>query len=373
MKVIIIEFVHYQYALTLTELFKGNEIVYIFSKKIKDAIVKFAPGFNPTEIWEYEPQELEQNLSELISRVNNANVDLFCIDPIFDNFKAFARISKEVKAKKILTTHNINTWFRPKIRFIRSVQEKMYKKQIIDNADYIAVEDFIYQYLKEKEKKLFSKYNFIYIPYTIFYSDKVNKIDRKDNKIKVVLPGSVDYERRRYESTIEAIKKILKTNNNYIFSFAGPAKGEYGERVLSELKRIKKENLDNIIIFENPPKPEEFKYEMESADVVLSTSTKYFTGFGTVEEIGKTKPTAAIHDMISFVLPGILPSHLNIPDGIKTSSLSYHNEEELLSCLLSLNDSSYLLKLKKQAEMNSRNFSAEKIIGRNPFSFTKKQ
>lgn len=371
MKIIIIEFVHYQYALTLTELFKGNEIVYVFSEKIKKSLKTFAPDFKPTEVWVYDNTILEDNVDDLIEQINSSGADLLCIDPIFDNFKPFAKLAKKVKIKKIITTHNINTWFRPTLRFIGSLKEKIYKRQIIENSDYIAVEDFIYQYIKEKEPKLFLKYNFIYVPYTIYHPNKNNKIKRNDGKIKIVLPGSIDYERRRYEITIEAIYKLFKIDSNFIFSFAGPARGEYGKKILLELKKIEKKFNDNIIIFDQAPKPEEFRFEMESADIILSTSTKYFKGLGTVEEIGKTKPTAAIHDMITFVLPGILPQHLNIPKGLASSSISYDNSDELVDILLNLKTNNKIKEIQKKAEINSTNFSAEKIIERNPFSFIK--
>ncbi len=365
MKIIIIEFVHYQYALTLTELFKEHEIIYIFSSKINESLKRFQPEFQSDNIWIIEPEDLKSNVANIIDKINYKNPDLFCINPIFDNFKEFAQIAQNVKAKKILTTHNINTWFHPKVRSLKDYNEKKYKKQIINNCDFIAVEDFIYQYLKEYKTSFFNKYNFIYIPYTL-YKGYVNKIHRNDKKIKIVLPGSIDKERRTYDLTISVIKVLLKQNSDYIFSFTGPVIGEYGNYIISELKKIKKEFPKNIIFFEKQLTPEEFKSEMESSDIVLSTSTKYFYTLGTKEEIGKTKPTAAIHDMITFVMPGILPSHLNIPEGLKSSSLLYNSEKELLNIFLKLNDSTFFNKLKLQAQKNSENFTPEKILERNP-------
>jgi len=370
-KIIIIEFVHYQYALTLTEIFKGNEIIYIFSNKIYDALKNFEPNFNSTNVWIYDNTQMKENIDEIISRINSVNADLLCIDPIFDNFQYFAKLVKKVKVKKLFTTHNINTWFRPKIKSIGNLKEKYYKKKIINNVDYIAVEDFIYQYITEEEKRLFSKYKFVYIPYTIFYPDRVNKIVRNNNKIKIVLPGSIDYERRRYETVIETIKTVFEISNKYIFSFAGPAIGEYGTRILKELKALKKMQPENIIVFENKPKPNEFRREMESADIVLSTSTRYFKGLGTIERIGQTKPTAAIHDMITFVLPGILPKHLRIPEGMRSSSLLYDNAKELTDIILGLDKGNKLSVLKKEAEKNSKKFTAKEIIKRNSEIFKK--
>jgi len=367
-KIIIIEFVHYQYALTLTELFKDSEIIYVFSETILNSLKRFQPEFNIDNVWIYQPNNLKNKYDELINRINSENPDILCIDPIFDNFKYFAEISKKVKSKIIFTTHNINTWFRPSIRGFRDFKEKIYKKRIINNSEFIAVEDFIYNYLKDKEPNLFNKYKFVYIPYTIYYG-KVNKVKRSDNKIKIVLPGSIDKERRRYEYIINVIKKLVLETDKFIFSFAGPGIGEYGGNIIKQLEEINNKYSGSIIYFKEKPDPEQFRYEMESADIVLSTSTKYFYTLGTKEIIGETKPTAAIHDMISFVLSGILPSHLNIPEELKTSSMQYKNEDELYSCIKSLLDERKIQELKENAQNNSLEFTSEKILNKNIIKF----
>lgn len=368
-KIIIIEFVHYQYALTLAEFFKNDDIIYVFSPSINESIKKFNTNFNSKKIWIYEPNKLKIELDVLINKINKENPDLLCIDPIFDNFKEFAQLSKNINFKILFTTHNINTWFKPSLRSIKDIKERKYKSQILKNVDYIAVEDFIYNHLKNSEKTLFNKYNFVYIPYTIYYG-KVNKINRNDNKIKIVLPGSIDKERRKYEDTVSVIRKLVnEANNRFIFSFAGPAYGEYGNNILKELEKIKEINDDIVIFFKDKPSPEEFRYEMESADIVLSTSTKYFYTLGTKEEIGKTKPTAAIHDMVSFVLPGILPKHLNIPKELISSSFQYETADDLYNVIISLLNDNKLEKLKNEAKKNSLKYTPKEILKRNIISF----
>jgi len=368
-KIIIIEFVHYQYALTLTEFFKNDEIIYIFSSSINESIRKFNPIFNSKNIWIYEPNRIKTELNNLINKINKENPDLLCIDPIFDNFKEFAQISKKINSKILFTTHNINTWFKPSLRSINNLKEKIYKSQILKNVDYIAVEDFIYNHLKNNEKNLFNKYNFVYIPYTIYYGN-VNKIKRNDDKIKIVLPGSIDKERRTYEDTVLVIRKLVNEGNNkFIFSFAGPAYGEYGNNIIKELEEIKELDNNIVIFYKDKPSPEEFRYEMESADIVLSTSTKYFYTLGTKEEIGKTKPTAAIHDMVSFVLPGILPKHLNIPKELISSSLQYETANDLYNAIISLLTNNKLEILKNEAKNNSLKYTPEEILKRNIITF----
>lgn len=369
MKIAIFEYVHFQYALTMTELFEGDEFVYIYSSKIKDAIKEFRPDFDPANEWVYEKDYIKENYQEIIKKINNEGFDLICINPIFDNFYAYAQIAKKTKAKKLLTTHNINNWFRQKFRSPKGYRERRDKLQIIKYSDYIAVEDFIYQYLKDFENDLFSTHNFIYIPYTFF--SPVTRLSQKNfNKIKIVLPGSIDKERRRYEVVLDVMPRILARHEHYVFSFAGPIYGEYGKVIEEKLEKIKANYPQSVVFFKEKPKPEEFRQEMETADAVLSTSTTHFYGLGrTAELIGKTKPTAAIHDMMTYELPGFLPAHLTIPENLKTSSISYKNAEELYNGILRLNDKKYLNSITEEAKKNSRKFTANEIRKHKSFPF----
>lgn len=370
MKIAIFEYVHFQYAFTITELFQGYDFVYIYSARIKKAMQEFNPDFKPQEEWIYEKEDLAKDYSQIIARLNSAKIDFICINPIFDNFKAFANIAKNTSAKKILTTHNINNWFRQKYRSPKGWKERKQKLKIIQYADYIAVEDFIYRYLKEDEPKLFKKYPFIYIPYTFFMGNNQRKYYPSKEQIKVVLPGSIDKERRRYESVLEAIPKLLGKDSRYIFSFAGPILGDYGKNVQRKLEIIKKDFPSSIIFFQEKLKPEEFKYEMETADLVLSTSTHFFYGLGrTAEAIGKTKPTAAIHDMMTYQLPGLLPEHLKIPEKLNSSILSYTDAKDLFNKLLLFSNSDFLQQYKENAKQNTLEYTADKIKEQTSFLF----
>ncbi len=370
MKIAVFEYVHFQYAFTITELFQGCDFIYIYSSKIQKAMQEFNPDFKAQEEWIYEKEDLATDYAQIIARLDGAKIDLICINPIFDNFKAFSIIAKQTTAKKLLTTHNINNWFRQKFRSPKGWKERKQKLKIIQHADYIAVEDFIYRYLKEDEPELFNKYPFIYIPYTFFMGNKQRKYYPSKEQIKVVLPGSIDKERRRYEAVLEAIPKLLEKDPRFVFSFAGPILGDYGKSVQRKLEIIKKDFPSAVIFFKEKPKPEEFKCEMETADLVLSTSTFFFYGLGrTAEAIGKTKPTAAIHDMMTYQLPGLLPEHLKVPQKLNSSILSYADANDLFEKLLLFSDNDFMQQYKENAKQNMLEFTAEKIREQNSFLF----
>lgn len=367
MKIAIIEVNHFQYPITQAEIFSDCKIDIYATEHIKNEILDYAPFMNKCEFIIID--SIEKGKDFLIEEIKNKNYDLVFINPIFEAFKEVAQISKEINSTKIATTHNINTWFNPKVRSLSSLKERLYLKKIIDNCDYIAVEDFIYNYLKETSHKWFRKHNFLYIPFTIFSGTLEKKYTSSENKLKVVLPGNIDGKRRRYEDVLEVIKFFAEKHPNDIhFSFAGRAYQEYGKKIHMQLDIIKKKNNAILSYFDDNSTVEMFKKEMETSDIVLSTSTKTYSGLGTLEYIGKTKPTAAIHDMMTYELPGLLPKHLKVPKNLIGSVINYSTKDNLIEILENLlKNRDDLNKLKAKAKENSLNFTAPKIRAGLPF------
>lgn len=368
MKVAIFDYDHFQYALTISELFEGHEKIFIVSQSIHDDMLKYAPHLSKGEFIINEEKELKDNYVKIANVLNEQEVDLFSVNPIFDHFQDFYSLMNSLKGEILFTVHNLNYWYKPRFRSPRGIKERAIKRKILKRANYIAVEDFLYQYI-QTEKPSYSQQNkFVYIPFTFFSNHRIEKDSRVSNRLKVVLPGSIDKYRRNYEAVITVIERFAEEKANICFSFAGPALGEYGANVLKRLKEANEKINGIAIYFEEQPKPEQFKFEMSTADMVLSTSNYYYDGLGTREYIGKTKPTAAIHDMMSYELPGLLPSHLCIPENLKSSSISYNGSDELYSYLAQLLENPLMLdNLKNEAILNSKKFTAEKIREGLPF------
>jgi hypothetical protein len=214
---------------------------------------------------------------------------------------------------------------------------------------------------------LFQKYKFLYIPFTIFHTNKSRKYEKEDSRLKVVLPGHIDGDRRRYEEVLDVIEHFKDRNSEITFSFGGRSKGDYGLKIQNKLRELKNNQADFVLFFEDDSTADMFRKEMETSDIVLSTSTKTFR-MGTTEYIGKTKSTAAIHDMMSYELPGLLPAHLDIPKNLKGSTFNYTNTEDLINILEKLlTDSALINEWKEKAKQNSLNFTAKEIRKGLPF------
>lgn len=370
MKVAIIELDHFQYGLTQSELFEGHEKLFFVTKSIKNEMQDYNPGLCNGEF--HFVEGLVENADEIIRICNSKKIDLLLVSPVFSGFEALLKISKGISCEKIITIHNVNFWLNSWYRTPKALKERKLKQEIVNSFDYIAVEDFIFTHLKNHDPKLFKAHKFLYIPFTIFQSNKERKHYKESDTLKIVLPGSIHKDRRRYEDVIEVITNFAKQKANITFSFAGKPLEEYGKWVIEQLEKANsiKPGIATYFPLNSANMPIRFLKEMETSDLVLSTSTTEFKSLGTTEYIGKTKPTAAIHDMISFQLPGLLPQHLNIPENLKGSVFNYKNAAELQKIIQNLLDQPKLLtEWKEQAVKNSNYFTVTEIRKNLPFFY----
>ena len=371
MKVAIIETEHFQYGLTQSELVEGEEKFFFVTQMMCDKMHEYNSEFCNGKF--YVIPSITEGCDEIIKICNQEKIDLLLLSPVFSHFEAVLKIAQNITCKKVITIHNLNFWLRARFRTPYYYKERKLKQKIVASFDYIAVEDFMFTHLKNNDKQLFNKYKFLYIPFTIFHEQKNKKYNKENNVLKVVLTGSIHKDRRRYEDVIEVIHYFAQQKSNITFSFAGKALEDYGLWVVSELEKANqvKPGIAAYFPTDGTIAPDMFLKEMETSDLVLSTSTNEFKALGTTEYIGKTKPTAAIHDMMSFQLPGLLPAHLLVPENLKGSVFNYSGADELKKILQQLlNEPELLVQWKEQAAINSTYFTATEIRKNLPFFYS---
>ncbi|MDT8412238.1 MAG: hypothetical protein RQ875_07250 [Vicingaceae bacterium] len=368
MKVAIIEINHYQYGLTMSEIFEDYERFFFVTQDMYNKMHQYNSELCKGEFLIID--DIEKNCNEIIQVCNKEAIDLFILNPIFDKFEFALKICENIFCKKIITIHNLNFWLNARFRTLKYYKERKLKQKIVANIDYIVVEEMVYDYLKNYKPILLKKHKFLSIPFTLANKQKNKKFQKENTILKIVLPGSIHKDRRRYEDVIETIHFFAKKQANITFSFAGKAIADYGKWVVSELDKANKihPGIAKYFPIEELTTPDMFLKEMETSDLVLSTSIKEFKALGTTEYIGKTKSTGTVHDMTCFQLPGLLPKHLEIPGNLKGSVFNYSGANELKEILQNLLDKPELLNdWKKQAAINSTYFTAAEIKKKLPF------
>lgn len=368
MKIVVIETDHAQISISLSAVFEGHDQHFFTPANMQQEIQDYSAGRFFGQF--HTITDVQQAEHEIIRFCNENKVDLLIFSPVFKNYKSVLEIAKQVKCKKIFTTHNLNTWIKPRFWSFNSLKEKFTKRAILKHIDYILVEDFIYSYISNEASHLLKTYRFLYIPSYIFQPDRNRQFNRKDKTFKIVLTGTVDKERRNYAAVLDTIDYFAKTKANITFSFAGQPLGEYGKEVVNRLKKANAihPGIASYFAPESIATPLMFVEEMETSDLVLATSNLTFKSTGTTEFIGKTKPTGALHDMISFQLPGLLPKHMMVPKQLHGSCFNYANQSELQSILSDLlENKEMLVEWKELAKKNAFHFTANEIRKGLPF------
>ena len=359
MKVAILETVHFQYGLTQSELFENHERYFIVTQEMHDKMHEYNKSLCVGKF--IIIPSVDSSCKDIITFCQKEKIDLFLISPIFDSYESILKIIRNIDAKVVITIHNLNFWFNSRFRTLKYYKERKLKQAITNESDFIVLEDFIYNYVKNNKKEMFKKHNFLYIPYTIFHKREGKKYSSNNSTLKIVLTGQIHKERRRYETILKVIRFFAQKKSNISFSFAGRPVAEYGKWVVSELDKANEihPGIASYFPIEGTITPDMFLHEMETSDLVISTSTKIFNALGTKEYIGKTKPTAAIHDMMSFQLPGLLPEHLIVPENLAGSVFNYNGYDDLKNILEGLLDNPKVLEnWKERAESNSLHFTA---------------
>ncbi|MCO6481524.1 MAG: hypothetical protein J5I62_01895 [Flavobacteriales bacterium] len=369
MKVAILETVHFQYGLTQAEVFQDAEKVFFVTEELHRRMHDYDASLCEGEF--IIIRDLAQDAQAIINKCNGSNVNLLLINPIFKEFEDLYRIVRQTACPKVITIHNLNFWLKSFFRTPKYYRERKLKQAIVQACEYIAVEDFLYHYIRTRDPKLFNRYKFIYIPFTLFHPRTTSRYVKDDpTRFKVVIPGQINPARRRYEEVIEVIHHFARSKAPITFSLPGKPMGDYGKWVAAELDKANREHPGITYVFpaEGTVTTEMFLREMETSDLVLSSSSVIFRDLGTKEIYGKTKAPGAIYDMMSFQLPGLLPAHLGIPENLAGSAFTYATADELRQLLQTAMDRPEIYAgWKKRAEENAFNYTAEAVRKHLPF------
>lgn len=369
MKVAIIETLHFQYGLTIAELFEDEEKVFFVTQDIRDKMHAYAPDLCNGRF------EIIQSVGEAYERIiaicESESMDLLFMNPIFQDFHEIDKIALRVKCTTVITIHCLNYWFRSKYRTLKYYRERRIKQKIVKSFDYIATEELVFNYLEVSTEKTFADYRFLNIPWTLYRPRDFSLLKREHpERLKVVLPGSIDNTRRQYDELLVIIDRFAEQHAPITFSFAGPAIGNYGLQVINRLTQLNAKHPGVIRYY--PPNssniPELFTQEMGTADLAISTLNVLHTALGTPEYYGRTKATGFTCDIVSYQLPGLLPAHLKVPPGLVGSAFNYSSYPELEQLLSQImNEPETLRQWQDQAKLNSKHYTAEVIRKDLPF------
>lgn len=153
--------------------------------------------------------------------------------------------------------------------------------------------------------------------------------------------------------------------------FLGGVTNQSGKDIIEKCKAYALKN-SNLQFFEtNIIDQPQFDRIMEEAHIaLLPTVIRTVLLDGITEIYGVSTSSGNISDVIKYAKPFIIPTKLQIPLNMQSSSFTYSTQKDIIDFLesLLLNPDKYIA-LKEKAVHNSKEYTLEKIRNKNPSLF----
>jgi hypothetical protein len=369
-KIGILEFhCHLRYLYTVAKICKTKQTnVTIFTNQdLYSKIKTYIKNIEDYEIVLKKENESIKSFLKKVEKICNDRIDLLFINTFqLTCFYLPRYIGFNPKCKTIFTVHTVNAWLKPKPVFdikqiIKSIDTNlcsfigpkfMLPKYDAINVVYPTLKDYVEQETDYK-KRVFK------IPFGFFDETSFKKVEKDDKKIRFMITGQIEEHRRDYNSILDVFEKLFPEYNNKIqLILLGYPVGTYGTDIIKRCKTLKEKDFD-IKYFESFVPEKEYNDSVKKVDFIILPIKIKSKGMGIVPEYyGKTKGNAGIFEGIQYAKPMILPAEFNIIEELKSSILSYKNQENLEKTIIDLTENTdKITQLKQNAYKNSKKFS----------------
>jgi hypothetical protein len=199
------------------------------------------------------------------------------------------------------------------------------------------------------------------LPFTFYDKNKSRSIDKQDKKIKFVVAGAIEKQRRDYDLALDTFEKLFnKFPKDLSLCLLGGPIGSYGQQIIRRCKKMRKRGHD-IQFFEEFVPEETFSKILMESTVIFSPTRLETRGLGVIKEIyGISKASGVLSEAIQHGKPSIVPSELNIMKELRSSTLKYDSKEKLENIIENLiADRKKLEDIKKEGCKNSKKFSLD--------------
>jgi hypothetical protein len=275
----------------------------------------------------------------IVSYINDETVTILTSNEATDQSSIF---HKKLNTAYLLV-HNPNFTIRPfslkmlvkipskiPLLILKKVKQFIQSPKSCRTADFnqfsniLLPSDEIVKYCKMKYPKETLKKNIISFPF--FGIETLSNTILRQEKIRIVIPGTVENKTRNYTDIIDFLKFNEISTNQYEIILLGMVKE------ISILEKIKKYSGEVKITY-NLSGFDQVEYEthLKEAHLAVLPLNKYMPQSTTYEIQGKTCLSGSINDVCRFGLPFFYNDSADIPQALKIVSESYKNGSELYS------------------------------------------
>jgi hypothetical protein len=341
---------------------------------------------------QYPNLNLVVNPSKKDEEIFLKKVNDFVLDRVYvvTLIKYFRELSQwKIDTRLFLIVHNLDEWFN--ISFSEGFQKfisatlknhnlKMliysfkvnfiypgYKKRILDKVKQTRGRLVV---LSESIRKELLRINIDIpvdvIPFSVYDPSLLNLREETNSgkPLRICVPGILSQYRRNYIGFLDIIEnQMFGYKNKFIVDFLGGVHLDNpldnSELIIDRIEQLKSQGFLIIIHPVQFISPSEYDHELSEADVILGNMNVVLNKFSMY---GKTKETGLPFAMIKAAKPGILPDGYMLPEELSSSTVLYHDLQDIGRILIDLINNRRLVEnLKKKALENSKHFSPEVI------------
>jgi len=348
---------------------KDTNITIFTTKDILSRLDKYLESKDKYEIVLKNDNEGLHSFLKRVEKICNERIDLLFVNTIqVTNYYLPRFLGFKPKCKTIMTVHIANAWFKQKFVFnlkkpiisldtnISSILVKFLILPKFDaiNVIYPPIKDYILEETEYK-KKIFT------LPFN-FYDNNL-KADKKNKKIKFVVPGQIEEHRREYKFVIDAFEQLFKDFNEDIDLYLlGYPVGNYGKSILKRCEDLKNKGY-NIFTFNSFIPEEEYNEIISNSDFIIAPIKIKSRGWGEIQEIyGLTKASAVVFEAIQYAKPLVVPNDFKIIEELEISTIKYMDSKDLENKLKEYIINKNKIKSLKEKALKSSNYYSLPIL-----------
>jgi len=350
---------------------KNTNVTLFTTNKIFSQLEKRLKGEDQYDIVLKKENESINSFLKRVEKICNEKIDLLFVNSIQETCKDLPHYFRfNPDCKTILTLHNVNAFLNKKItinikkpfRTLDTILSSIIIQRIVlpkfdgINVVYPPIKHYI------AVNKMYSKEIFT-LPFNFYDKTKSREVDRQDKKIKFVVIGAIERQRRDYDLVLDTFENLFnRFPNDISLCLLGGPIGNYGQQIIKKCKKMKEKGY-NIQFFEEFVLEETFSKILMESTVVVSPAKLETRGLGVIKEIyGVSKASGILYEAIQYEKPLVAPSELNVMKELKSSTLKYDSPKNLEKILTEfIENKGRLEDLKHEAYKNSQFFSLETL------------
>ena len=316
---------HHEVLRHYCDLLKGSDHkVKIFCSSIVHQMLE---DLHNQPSFEWVVQTEKQNIPDFLSSnypvIKEAK--LVFITTVLNNFKAFYQLSKINKT--ILLVHNahsflapqnflslnLDTWDRLRWLKIQLIRAHYYKRQLLENlAGLVFPNQVVLRYVQNRFT-IPSHLKLVTLSFASYQPP--SNIPLKDYFI-ITIPCTVTSVLRDYDLVLSSIRKIKnKLSKNIQLILLGKPKGD-GSKIITQFKALDSPTI-KITTFKKTIPLEEYNYWLSVSNFLILPLHPYCKNYIYQEQLGYSKISGGVNDMIRFGVPALIPDHYPLEEDLE--------------------------------------------------------